>query len=67
MITLILLPPMSVSTAVNSVCSSTAAAAAPPPAIGIAIIGMAAAADTPSSDSSVFTSCESSITLMPLM
>jgi hypothetical protein len=29
--------------------------------------GIAAAALTPSSDSSVFTSCESSSTLMPLM
>jgi len=33
---------------------------------GIAI-GMAAAAETPSSDSSAFTSWESSMTLMPLM
>ena len=44
-------------------------AAAPPaaaPPIGIAI-GIAAAAETPSSDSSVFTSCDSSRTLMPLM
>jgi hypothetical protein len=33
---------------------------------GIAI-GIAAAAETPSSDSSALTSCESSMTLMPLM
>ena len=33
---------------------------------GIAI-GIAAAAETPSSDSSAFTSCDSSSTLMPLM
>src|SRR5204862_7090324 len=65
LITLILLPPTSVSVTVNSVFSSTAAAAPPPP--GIAIIGIAAAADTTSSDSSVFTSCDSSSTLMPLM
>src|SRR4051812_27614813 len=65
LITLILLPPTSVSETVNSVFSS-AGAAAPPPAIGIPI-GTAAAADTPSSDSSVFTSWLSSRTLMPLM
>ena len=48
--TLILLAPISVSVTVNSVFSSTGAAAAPPPPpIGIAI-GIAAAADTPSSD-----------------
>src|SRR6266536_2798838 len=54
LITLILLPPTSVSVAVNSVFSSTGAAPPPaaPPPIGIAI-GIAAAADTPSSDSSV--------------
>ena len=60
---------MSVSVTVNSVCSSDrrrAPPAAAPPPIGIAI-GIAAAADTPSSDSSALTSCESSITLMPLM
>src|SRR2546428_4199842 len=66
LITLILLPPISVSVTLNSVFSSTGAAAAPPPPAGIAI-GIAAAADTPSSASSVFTSCESSSTLMPLM
>src|SRR3954454_15547707 len=66
LITLILLPPTSVSVTVNSVFSSAGAAAAPPPAIGMPI-GIAAAADTPSSDSSVFTSWLSSRTLMPLM
>ena len=40
--------------------------AAPPPMPGIAI-GTAAAALTPSSDSSALTSCDSSRTLMPLM
>ena len=66
--TLILSAPTSVSVTLNSVFSSTGAAAAPPPAAmpGIAI-GIAAAADTPSSGSSAFTSCDSSRTLMPLM
>ena len=66
MITLILLPPMSVSVTVNSVFSSAGAAAPPPAMPGIAI-GIAAAADTPSSCSSVFTSCDSSSTEIPLM
>src|SRR5213594_1233793 len=64
LMTLILLPPTSVSVTVNSVFSSAGAAAAAPPPCGIAI---GIAADTPSSDSSVFTSCESSRTLIPLM
>ena len=42
--------------------SAATAAAIPGMAIGIA-----AAAETPSSDSSAFTSCDSSSTLMPLM
>jgi large subunit ribosomal protein L7/L12 len=45
---------------------SAAAAPPPPPAIGMPI-GTAAAALTPSSASSFFTSCESSRTLMFLM
>jgi hypothetical protein len=66
--TLILSVPASVSVTLNSVFSSTGAAAAapPPPAIGMPI-GIAAAALTPSSASSFFTSCESSRTLMFLM
>src|SRR5207247_11002914 len=52
----------------NSVFSSAGAAAPPPPGIAdIPIIGIAAAADTPSSFSSVLTSWESSRTLIPLM
>src|SRR5450432_4251681 len=65
LMTLILLPPTSVSVTVNSVFSSAGAAAAAPPPPPAIIIG--AAADTPSSVSSDFTSCESSSTLMPLM
>src|SRR4051794_549185 len=65
LMTLILLPPTSVSVTVNSVFSSEKTAAAAPPPPPPIIIG--AAADTPSSDSRVFTSCESSSTLMPLM
>jgi hypothetical protein len=42
------------------------AACRPPPPPGIAI-GIAAAADTPSSDSRALTSCESSSTEIPLM
>ena len=64
--TLIFLSPTSVRMTLNSVFSSTGAAAAAPPPAGIAM-GIAAAADTPSSVSSAFTSCESSSTLMPLM
>ena len=52
----------------NSVFSSTTGAAlAAPCAPGMAIIGIADAADTPSSVSSAFTSCDSSRTLIPLM
>src|SRR5439155_24090071 len=66
LMTLILLPPTSVKVTVKSVFSSAGAAAPPPAPAGIAI-GIAEAADTPSSDSSVFTSCESSRTVIPLM
>src|SRR3954468_21621183 len=57
LITLILLPPTSVSVTVNSVCSSAGAAAPPAaaPPIGMPIIGIAAAADTPSSVSRALT------------
>src|SRR3954468_9151710 len=67
LMTLILLPPTSVSVTVNSVFSSTGAAAAPPPPTIAIPIGIAAAADTPSSDSSVLTSCDSSRTVIPLI
>ena len=68
LMTLILLPPMSVSVTVNSVFSSAGAAApAPPAAMPGITIGIAAAAETPSSCSSVLTSCESSSTEIPLM
>src|SRR6188508_1797488 len=66
LITLILFAPTSVRVIVNSVFSSAGAAAPAAPPAGMAI-SMAEAADTPSSDSSVFTSCESSSTLIPLM
>src|SRR5439155_283009 len=66
LMTLFLLPPTSVKVTVKSVFSSAGAAAPPPAPAGIAI-GIAEAADTPSSDSSVFTSCESSRTVIPLM
>src|SRR5438093_3887609 len=66
LMTLILLPPTSVKVTVKSVFSSAGAAAPPPAPAGIAI-GIAEAAETPSSDSSVFTSCESSRTVIPLM
>ena len=51
----------------NSVFSSTGAAAPPAAGAPAIITGIAAAADTPSSVSSAFTSCDSSRTLMPLM
>src|SRR5690606_6136876 len=66
LIVLILLLPTSVSTTVNSVCSSAGAAAVAPPPAGAAT-ATAAAALTPSSLSSVLTSCESSSTEIPLM
>jgi hypothetical protein len=69
LMTLILSAPTSVSVTLNSVFSSTAAAAPPAPAAAMPgiTIGIAAAADTPSSCSSALTSCESSRTLIPLM
>src|SRR5437660_12748241 len=61
LITLILLPPTSLSTTVNSVFSSAGAApaAAPPPPPAITT-GAAAAADTPSRSSNFLTSCAAS-------
>src|SRR5438876_455433 len=67
--TLIFLGPASLSTTVNSVCSSwgSAAAGAPPaPPAGIAIIGIAAAALTPHRSSSALVSSTTSMTVMLL-
>ena len=55
-----------VAVAAAPAAGAAAPPAAAPPPIGIAI-GIAAAAETPSSDSRAFTSADSSITLMPLM
>src|SRR5271166_618552 len=65
LMTLILLPPTSVRTTVNSVFSS-AGAAAPPPA-GPAATTVAAAADTPKASSIFFTRSDASSNVRPLI
>src|SRR5215469_6828224 len=67
LITLILLPPTSVSTTVNSVFSSTGAApaAAPPPPPAATTV--AAAADTPKVSSIFFTRSDASRSVRPLI
>ena len=68
LMTLILSAPTSVRVTLNSVFSSTGAAAAPPPPpTRHRPSASLPPRDTPSSDSSAFTSCDSSMTLMPLM
>src|SRR5438876_8399459 len=65
LMTLILLPPTSVSTTVNSVFSSAgAAAAAPPPPAATTV---AAAPDTPKAPSLFFTNSEASSSFSPLI
>src|SRR5437867_6142889 len=65
LMTLILLPPTSVSTTVNSVFSSAgAAAAAPPPPAATTV---AAAAETPNASSIFFTNSEASSSVKPLI
>src|SRR6516164_1031340 len=68
LITLILLPPTSVSTTVNSVFSSTGAApAAAPPPPPPAATTVAAAADTPKASSIFFTRSDASRSVRPLI
>src|SRR5262250_57329 len=68
LMTLILLPPTSVRTTVNSVFSSTAAAAAPPPAAPPpAATTVAAAADTPKASSIFLTRSDASRSVRPLI